>query len=265
MPTDQEQPATDAPEAQFGNMLDCEIQPSPLAHPLSDYHYAGVAGTPLHYTWTDKPHRLLYDLIAAVRYYAQPAPAPAEDMAVYDAIAANYKPAPAPECDSPKLCAVNGACAGQYGTKKQCDTAQPAPAPAASGEPVAQYSDIVSDGGFDPRNASPQPAPARALGWVPVAERLPQSGVTVLACYRNSAGKLRRIRAEWIAAQTQESGGESIIGVYDEATDTYYDPEGWYEKIDNWDDGFSAIGVHQGEVTHWMPLPAAPDTQKEAP
>jgi hypothetical protein len=41
--------------------------------------------------------------------------------------AASGEPA-APECDSPKLCAVNGACAGQYGTKKQCATAQPAPA-----------------------------------------------------------------------------------------------------------------------------------------
>ena len=56
-------------------MLACEIQPRPLSNPLTDYHCAGVNGTPLHYTWTDKPHRLLYDLIAAVRFYAQPAPA----------------------------------------------------------------------------------------------------------------------------------------------------------------------------------------------
>jgi hypothetical protein len=61
-------------------MLACEIAPRPLAYPLADYHCAGVAGTRLHYTWTDKPHRLLYDLIAAVRFYAaahpqQPAPA----------------------------------------------------------------------------------------------------------------------------------------------------------------------------------------------
>ncbi|MFW1924333.1 hypothetical protein, partial [Acinetobacter geminorum] len=50
-------------------VLDCEIQPRPLAYPLTDYHRAGIDG-PLHYTWQDKPHRLLYDLIAAVRYYA---------------------------------------------------------------------------------------------------------------------------------------------------------------------------------------------------
>ena len=46
MLTDQERPAADVPEAQFGNMLGCKIQPRPLAYPLTDYHYAGVAGTP---------------------------------------------------------------------------------------------------------------------------------------------------------------------------------------------------------------------------
>lgn len=56
-------------------LLDCDIAPRPLAHPLRDYHRAGMDG-PLHYTWTDKPHRLLYDLIAAVRFYATPPAAP---------------------------------------------------------------------------------------------------------------------------------------------------------------------------------------------
>lgn len=51
-------------------------------------------------------------------------------MPIGTRIYATAQPAPAPECDSPKLCAVNGACAGQYGTKKQCATARPAPAPA---------------------------------------------------------------------------------------------------------------------------------------
>ena len=93
--------------------------------------------------------------------------------------------------------------------------------------------------------------------WVPVAERMPDSVQTVLACYRNSHGNWRRIRAEWIADKTQESGSESDIGQYDEATDTHYNPEGWYEKIDNWDD-YTAVAVHQGEVTHWMLMPPAP-------
>lgn len=95
--------------------------------------------------------------------------------------------------------------------------------------------------------------------WVPVNERLPESGQTVLACYCNALGNMRRIRACWIAAKTEESGPESEIGEYDEATDTHYDPEGWYEAIDNWDD-FNAVIVYRGTVTHWMPMPAPPQS-----
>lgn len=52
-------------------ILNCEIQPRPLSHPLTDYHRA-ISEGPLHYTWQDKPHRLVYGLIAAVRFYAAP-------------------------------------------------------------------------------------------------------------------------------------------------------------------------------------------------
>lgn len=93
--------------------------------------------------------------------------------------------------------------------------------------------------------------------WVPVAERLPDSGKPVLVCYRNGAGLVRRIRAVWVAAKSCEASPESEIGEYDEASDTYYEPEGWYETIDNWDD-YTAVAVYQGTVTHWMPLPAPP-------
>jgi hypothetical protein len=85
---------------------------------------------------------------------------------------------------------------------------------------------------------------------------MPPSGQTVLAFYKNSAGKDRRIRAEWIAAKTVESSSMSDIGEYDEAADTYFDPEGWYEQIDNWEE-YTAIMVTYN-ITHWMPLPAAP-------
>jgi hypothetical protein len=52
-------------------LLTCDIEPRPLSHSLRDYHTAMTEG-PLHFTWVDKPHRLVYDLIAAVRYYAAP-------------------------------------------------------------------------------------------------------------------------------------------------------------------------------------------------
>ena len=50
-------------------MLECQIIPRSLSFSLDDYHKAITEG-PLHYTWIDKPHRLVYDLIAAVKYYA---------------------------------------------------------------------------------------------------------------------------------------------------------------------------------------------------
>ena len=104
------------------------------------------------------------------------------------------------------------------------------------------------------------PAPA---GWVPVTERLPESERTVLAYYLNSHGKGRRIRAEYIAAKTKgaDDGWDSDSPAdYDEATDQYYWPAGWYEVIDNWDD-LTHMAIHEGDVTHWMPLPAAPSAE----
>lgn len=77
-------------------ILNCEIQPRPLSHPLTDYRHA-ISEGPLHYTWQDKPHRLVYDLIAAVRFYAAPvaqaepvAGVLATRLAVAEEMAAHY-------------------------------------------------------------------------------------------------------------------------------------------------------------------------------
>ena len=68
-------PSAAAAQPVTNDMLECDIAPRPLAYPLRAFHRAGIDG-PLHYTWADKPHRLLYDLIAAVRFYATPPAAP---------------------------------------------------------------------------------------------------------------------------------------------------------------------------------------------
>ena len=103
--------------------------------------------------------------------------------------------------------------------------------------------------------------PQEPVAWTPVTEAMPKSGVKVLACYRNRLGNLRRIRAMWTAAKTEEASSEDAeaCSEYDEATDTYYVTEGWYECIDNWGD-YSSVAVTEGEVTHWMPLPPDPDS-----
>ncbi len=109
-------------------------------------------------------------------------------------------------------------------------------------------------------------ADVESAKWVPVSARLPEAGLMVLAFYVNGAGKPRRIRAKYIADRTCESTDfDGDIGaVYDEASDTYYWPAGWYEQIDNLDD-YSAVAVCEGEVTHWMPMPDGPLAAAEAP
>lgn len=101
-------------------------------------------------------------------------------------------------------------------------------------------------------------------GWIHVSERLPESERTVLAFYLNSHGKGRRVRAEYIAAKTKsaDDGWDSDEPAdYDEHADEYFWPAGWYEVMDNWDD-LTHMVIHEGEVTHWMPLPAAPARQE---
>jgi len=91
-----------------------------------------------------------------------------------------------------------------------------------------------------------------------VAERLPEPGKKVLAHYLNALGKPRTIIAEWVPAKTREDSPDGDLGEYDDETDLFYWPEGWYEQIENWDD-FAALLVSEGEITHWQPLPVVPE------
>lgn len=109
-----------------------------------------------------------------------------------------------------------------------------------------------------------------ACTWVAVAERLPASGRTVLAFYLNSVGRVRRIRAQYVERWTIEvdaatADPDTECVEYSESADAFYLLEGWYECIDNWD-AFVRIAVTEGQVSHWMPLPAAPvdSTVKES-
>lgn len=72
-------------------------------------------------------------------------------------------------------------------------------------------------------------------GWVVLPGQLPKPGKPVLL----DIGKKYPIRALWAAKHTvQAADDDTDWGEYDEATDTYYCPEGWYE----W---------NQNEETHW--------------
>lgn len=100
---------------------------------------------------------------------------------------------------------------------------------------------------------------ARMPEWVSTADRLPESGQIVLAYHLNQLGKPRRIRAAYIKAMTREASPESDLDCdYDEATDTFYWPEGWYEQMEHWEEYTAVILAEDIKVTHWMPLPDPP-------
>ena len=107
--------------------------------------------------------------------------------------------------------------------------------------------------------AAPTPEPVSP--WISVEDRLPDSGSAVLAYYLNSHGMRRRIRAEYVNAWTVQaddlSDPDTECVEYSEQEDAYYIRQGWYELIDNLDD-YGRIAVHEGVITHWMPLPAPP-------
>ena len=94
--------------------------------------------------------------------------------------------------------------------------------------------------------------------WIPVAV-LPAPCLKVIAAYVNRLGNRRTIMAKWVPGKTEEAHSlDDEFGEYDEATDTTYAPEGWYEVIDNFDDR-TFVAVSEGVITHWMLLPEAPD------
>ena len=124
-----------------------------------------------------------------------------------------------------------------------------AAAEAEPGSPMQQL--LVAAGDLLENYARP------AIKPVPAAERLPESGKKVLAHYLNALGKPRTIIAEWVPAKTREDSPDGDLGEYDDETDLFYWPEGWYEQIENWDD-FTALLVDEGEITHWQPLPRGP-------
>ena len=99
------------------------------------------------------------------------------------------------------------------------------------------------------------------MDWIRVEDQLPKHGINVIATYKNSVGRDRIIVGHYLERWKEESGCDvDVNDEYSEKLDGYFYKEGWYEQQDNWND-YASITVHEGEVTHWMPLP---DPPKEA-
>jgi hypothetical protein len=102
---------------------------------------------------------------------------------------------------------------------------------------------------------------------VPVSERLPEPSVKVLAHYLNALGKGRTICAIWVPAKSRSDEGDLDADdflEYDEESDKYHWPEGWYEAIENWEE-LGWAKVYEGEIAYWQPLPQWPATALSTP
>ena len=97
--------------------------------------------------------------------------------------------------------------------------------------------------------------------WIPVTERLPESGVHVLVtCEMQGQYLTGQYVCDGFYAdrytQKVENIDYDIACEYCEEDDEYYLWQGWYEVIKNWDD-YNSIVIGD-TVTHWMPLPEPP-------
>ncbi len=103
---------------------------------------------------------------------------------------------------------------------------------------------------------------SRVPHWRRTADEKPKSGVPVIALIVNRLGNTRRIRAEYAMARTLEVDEDNVVegfGEYDEASDSYWCPEGWYETNEYEETHWQV----SDPVTHWMPLPELPSEVRQ--
>ena len=112
--------------------------------------------------------------------------------------------------------------------------------------------EAVGAGGVSgPLMGQPQAMPdltAQAEVWTKLPGQLPEPGTPVLL----DIGKKYPIRAMWAAKHTVPAADDDTDwGEYDEATDEYWCPEGWYE----WNEHEEVHWAVSETPRAWIPLP----------
>lgn len=120
---------------------------------------------------------------------------------------------------------------------------------------------------------SPDPDMERDCGhfirsqiWIPVEERMPDAETDVLALCKYGTCKGRYVCCAFYepkGAFEEDSDFQwdcEALGDYNEEKDSWEIPEGWYERIHNWDD-YGSVKIVDA-VTHWMHLPEPPEVSE---
>jgi hypothetical protein len=82
--------------------------------------------------------------------------------------------------------------------------------------------------------------------WQPI-ETAPKTGIKVILFYLNRNNLARTVMARWLTDEQAAETDADDVGL----------EGGWYECIDNWND-YTEVAIHEGEPSHWMPLPPPP-------
>jgi hypothetical protein len=91
--------------------------------------------------------------------------------------------------------------------------------------------------------------------WIESAKQKPEPNKPVLGFVNDPDYKFQPIlRVMWMPKHFEEASFEADFTDYDEATDCYYWPEGWYET-NFYEETHWQV---DGEVLFWRPLPKPP-------
>ena len=126
----------------------------------------------------------------------------------------------------------------------------------AAAQALEDWEAAVGAGGVSgPLMGIAAPPTAQAEGWTKLPGQLPEPGMPVLL----DIGKKYPIRALWAAKNTVRVGTDvDDWGEYDEETDEYYCPEGWYEWNEHEEVHWAVSETPRAWSELPQPLPAAP-------
>lgn len=102
--------------------------------------------------------------------------------------------------------------------------------------------------------------------WVSVEERLPKAEKEVRLFCITSNGYKYQCQGFYVPPGMHRDDSDyswnwECCEQYDEDSGDYFVNPGWYESVHNWDE-YSAFGIAD-KVTHWMPLPAPPEKERD--
>ena len=93
------------------------------------------------------------------------------------------------------------------------------------------------------------------MSWTPITEQMPPAGKTVLLKQQHDGCDPFVIVGQYAEKYSVESAGDDDESEYNDADDTYYCPEGFYEQQMNWDE-YRWIAIDSCmPVIEWMEIP----------